>query len=70
MRIQLVLCAAALSLAAQEVPRPEYPQPQFQRETWQTLNGRWEFEYDDKDPLIVYPPDSSLVKRARDTVGD
>lgn len=49
MRIQLVLCAAAFSLAAQEVPRPEYPQPQFQRETWQTLNGRWEFEYDDKD---------------------
>ena len=29
-----------------------------------------QFEYDDKDPLIVYPPDSSLVKRARDTVGD
>src|SRR3954453_14202644 len=49
MRIPLVLCAAALSLAAQEIPRPEYPQPQFQRETWQTLNGRWEFEFDDKD---------------------
>lgn len=34
---------------AQSVPRPEYPQPQFQRAAWQTLNGAWEFEFDDKD---------------------
>ncbi len=31
----------------QEIPRPEYPQPQFQRESWVNLNGRWEFEFDD-----------------------
>jgi beta-galactosidase/beta-glucuronidase len=37
----------ALSLCAQEIPRPEYPQPQFQRELWQSLNGAWEFEFDD-----------------------
>ena len=29
-----------------------------------------QFEYDDKDTSVVYPPDPSLVKRARDTVGD
>ena len=29
------------------VPRAEYPQPQFQREQWMTLNGPWEFEFDD-----------------------
>lgn len=29
------------------IPRPEYPQPQFQRAEWTTLNGPWEFEFDD-----------------------
>ena len=28
-------------------PRPEYPQPQFQRDEWLNLNGPWEFEFDD-----------------------
>src|SRR5690349_11139641 len=28
-------------------PRPEYPEPQFEREQWQNLNGAWEFEFDD-----------------------
>lgn len=45
----LLLLAAALALAAQDVPRPEYPQPRFQREQWQTLNGKWEFEFDDRN---------------------
>ncbi len=36
-------------VCAQNVPRAEYPQPQFQREQWQTLNGNWEFEFDDAD---------------------
>lgn len=43
----LITLAAALSLAAQEIPRSEYPQPQFQREQWLNLNGRWDFEFDD-----------------------
>ena len=30
-------------------PRPEYPQPQFQRADWMTLNGTWQFEFDDSD---------------------
>ena len=34
-------------LRAAEIPRPEYPQPQFQRERWINLNGPWEFEFDD-----------------------
>jgi beta-galactosidase/beta-glucuronidase len=29
------------------LPRPEFPQPQFQRADWLNLNGRWEFEFDD-----------------------
>ena len=34
----LAFCPA---LRGQDIPRPEYPQPQFQREEWLNLNGRW-----------------------------
>lgn len=47
MKLAIVLLAAAC--AAQEVPRSEYPQPQFQREQWMSLNGPWEFEFDDSN---------------------
>ena len=30
-----------------EVPRPEYPRPQFVRAGWLNLNGEWEFAFDD-----------------------
>ncbi|MBL8213914.1 MAG: beta galactosidase jelly roll domain-containing protein [Bryobacterales bacterium] len=46
MRLSAFFVFAVLA-AAQSVPRPEYPQPQFQRELWMSLNGPWEFEYDD-----------------------
>ena len=29
--------------------RNEYPRPQFRRENWQSLNGEWEFAFDDKN---------------------
>ena len=48
MRRLIVAGFAALSLSlAQQIPRPEYPEPQFQREQWVNLNGPWEFEFDD-----------------------
>jgi hypothetical protein len=28
------------------LPRPEYPRPQFERENWINLNGRWTFTFD------------------------
>ncbi|MBQ7907502.1 MAG: beta-galactosidase [Clostridia bacterium] len=28
------------------IPRPEHPNPQFERKNWVNLNGEWEFEYD------------------------
>ena len=40
-----VVCAPLLR--AEDIPRPEYPQPQFEREQWMNLNGRWEFAFDD-----------------------
>ncbi|MCW5980268.1 MAG: beta galactosidase jelly roll domain-containing protein [Bryobacteraceae bacterium] len=30
-------------------PRPEYPEPQFARPAWVSLNGSWEFDFDDGD---------------------
>lgn len=41
------ICPSGSPAVAAEVPRPEYPQPQFMREQWMTLNGSWEFEFDD-----------------------
>ncbi len=47
MRRWSIILAAVFCAAAEPVPRPEYPQPQFQREQWVNLNGPWEFEFDD-----------------------
>jgi beta-galactosidase/beta-glucuronidase len=35
--------------AESELPRPEYPRPQLQRERWINLNGPWRFAFDDLD---------------------
>ena len=49
--VLLLTLLAAVHPAGRQaiVPRPEYPQPQFQRGDWQTLNGQWQFEFDDKN---------------------
>jgi beta-galactosidase/beta-glucuronidase len=49
MRSVFLLLATALASAAADIPRPEFPQPQFEREQWLNLNGRWEFEFDDQN---------------------
>lgn len=28
------------------IPRPEHPNPQWERKNWRNLNGEWEFEFD------------------------
>jgi len=47
MKLSTLFFLALPLLAA--VPRPEYPQPQFRRSQWMTLNGEWEFDFDDRD---------------------
>ena len=32
-----------------DIPRHEYPRPQFRREEWLCLNGKWQFEVDQGD---------------------
>jgi beta-galactosidase/beta-glucuronidase len=47
MKCVIPFLALAASALAQPLPRPEYPQPQFQREAWMNLNGKWDFDFDD-----------------------
>ena len=35
-----------LDLISADIPRPEYPRPQFVRDTWMNLNGQWDFLFD------------------------
>ncbi|MDQ3749795.1 MAG: hypothetical protein M3367_12425 [Acidobacteriota bacterium] len=43
----VALLIFTLTANAQSVPRPEYPRPDLARAEWQTLNGAWQFEFDD-----------------------
>jgi beta-galactosidase/beta-glucuronidase len=40
---QILVCTAVIGA---EIPRPECPTPQFQRDTWLNLNGPWAFAFD------------------------
>ncbi len=48
--LTLLACAAWSGVsAAQEIPLPEHPRPDFQRSQWVNLNGTWEFRFDKED---------------------
>ena len=42
----LLLMVSGLVLWAENVPRAEYPRPQFERQEWQNLNGTWTYSFD------------------------
>jgi beta-galactosidase/beta-glucuronidase len=44
-----VVAAGVSGAGRQGPPRAEYPQPQFERADWLTLNGPWQFEFDDRN---------------------
>ena len=46
-------CVADLAAQTAVVPRPEHPRPDMVRADWQTLNGQWEFDFDDTDRGIA-----------------
>ncbi len=39
------LCIA-FAVFSQQIPLPEHPRPDFERQNWLNLNGLWEFEFD------------------------
>ena len=46
MLLCLTLGTAFCTASAVDIPRPEYPRPQFERTDWVNLNGQWTFEMD------------------------
>ena len=42
----LFVALASLIAVAVEIPRKEYPRPQFERDQWQNLNGQWDYTFD------------------------
>ena len=46
MLLCLTLGTAFCTANAVDIPRPEYPRPQFERTDWVNLNGQWTFEMD------------------------
>ena len=54
------------------IPRPEHPEPQAFRETWASLNGKWEFLETDRDeeaPVLGMErfPETILVPFCRES---
>ena len=47
--LMISLFAVGAATQTAELPRAEYPRPQFERADWLNLNGEWEFEWDDAD---------------------
>lgn len=47
-----------------QIPRPEYPRPDFQREKWLPLNGEWDFSFDkpifDRKILVPFACETKL----------
>lgn len=41
-----VLATVTLSSYGENIPRSEYPRPQFERTEWQCLNGTWTYQFD------------------------
>ena len=74
-----LVCLAFLTFTQQmfaQIPRPEYPRPQFERSEWVNLNGTWSYSFDmgrsgmnrdfhksegfDSKIIIPFCPESSL----------
>ena len=54
------------------IDRNEYPRPQFRRENWQSLNGEWEFAFDDKNDGVksgLWQGKKELPKRSTIAIG-
>ncbi|MDP4187577.1 MAG: glycoside hydrolase family 2 TIM barrel-domain containing protein [Bacteroidota bacterium] len=74
--LSLAMVICTMNLMAQSTPRPEYPRPQFQRDSWINLNGTWTYTFDfgksgrerklqqskgfDKTIIVPFCPESKL----------
>lgn len=44
--LSLLLCTWFIKAQNNNIPRPEYPRPQFERAAWINLNGQWSYTFD------------------------
>ncbi|HEY6108876.1 MAG TPA: sugar-binding domain-containing protein, partial [Gemmatimonadales bacterium] len=44
-----LLAVVGLGARPDSIPLPEHPRPDFQRDLWLNLNGRWRFAFDPED---------------------
>ncbi len=42
----VLFCCIFFVMSAADIPRSEYPRPQFERTDWISLNGEWEYTFD------------------------
>ncbi|MEM9884850.1 MAG: sugar-binding domain-containing protein [Bacteroidota bacterium] len=47
--LSLLIGYCESALIAQNIPLPEHPRPDFEREDWTNLNGKWSFAFDSLD---------------------
>ncbi len=47
--LALLVLVVPLTAAAQDIPLPEHPRPDFERPQWRNLNGPWSFRFDPQD---------------------
>ena len=52
-RTLLLVAAAGAMAQTPNIPRSEHPNPMMARAEWQTLNGAWEFEFDDQNKGVA-----------------
>ena len=64
----LLLAAFAATAFGQSLPRPEFPEPQFEREQWQNLNGSWEFDFDDANTGLSQHWENAAHKLGRNII--
>lgn len=44
--VAVILAIVGFQAKATDIPRKEYPRPQFERTTWINLNGQWDYTFD------------------------
>jgi beta-galactosidase/beta-glucuronidase len=61
-----LVAVIAVPCMSSDLPRAEYPRPDFERAEWLSLNGTWEFQFDDPNEGLSakwYSQKTSLPKK-------
>ncbi|HEY1214899.1 MAG TPA: beta galactosidase jelly roll domain-containing protein, partial [Bryobacteraceae bacterium] len=63
-----ILFGFSFIAAAAAIPRSEYPEPQFMRSSWMSLNGEWDFAFDDQNQGLTQRWNASPLPNPRKIV--